>query len=103
MKRLKGRYATRENDVDNLLRAEIFVDLLAVVRHGIRVSVESYSIKKLEPLYSFTRSVALEDVGAVMARTQARLEMADSARHFRSGQGHDPRLQQGRLQFDGRP
>jgi predicted RecB family nuclease len=79
MKRLMGRYATRENEVDNLLRAEIFVDLFAIVRHGIRASVESYSIKKLEPLYSFVRSVPLEDVGAVMARTQARLEMADAA------------------------
>ena len=79
MKRLMGRYATRENEVDNLLRAEIFVDLFSVVRHGIRASVESYSIKKLEPLYSFVRTVPLEDVGRVMARTQARLEMADSA------------------------
>ena len=79
MKRLMGRYATRENEVDNLLRAEVFVDLFAVVRHGIRASVESYSIKKLEPLYSFTRCVPLEDVGAVMARIQARLEMADAA------------------------
>ena len=79
MKRLMGRYATRENEVDNLLRAEIFVDLFSAVRHGIRASVESYSIKKLEPLYSFVRTVPLEDVGRVMARTQARLEMADSA------------------------
>jgi predicted RecB family nuclease len=58
MKRLMGRYATRENEVDNLLRAEIFVNLFAVVRHGIRASVESYSIKKLEPLYSFTHPSA---------------------------------------------
>jgi predicted RecB family nuclease len=79
MKRLMGRYATRENEVDNLLRAEIFVDLFSVVRHGIRASVESYSIKKLEPLYSFVRTVPLEDVGRVIARTQARLEMADAA------------------------
>jgi uncharacterized protein len=50
LKRLMGRYATRENEVDNLLRSEIFVDLFAVVRHGIRASVESYSIKKREPL-----------------------------------------------------
>jgi predicted RecB family nuclease len=78
MKRLMGRYATRQNEVDNLLRAEIFVDLFSVMRHGIRASVESYSIKKLEPLYSFERAVPLEDVGAVMARTQARLEMADT-------------------------
>ena len=58
MKRLMGRYATRENEVDNLLRAEIFVDLFSVVRHGIRASVESYSIKKLEPLYSFVTNRA---------------------------------------------
>ncbi|MFX5602641.1 hypothetical protein ABTD90_19015, partial [Acinetobacter baumannii] len=74
-----GRYATRENDVDNLLRAERFVDLYAVVRHAIRASVESYSIKKLEPLYGFERAVPLEDVRVVMARTQARLELADAA------------------------
>jgi uncharacterized protein len=79
MKRLMGRYATRENEVDSLLRAEIFVDLFSVVRHAIRASVESYSIKKLEPLYSFVRTVPLGDVGAVMARTQARLELADAA------------------------
>ncbi|OKO67423.1 TM0106 family RecB-like putative nuclease, partial [Bradyrhizobium sp. AS23.2] len=79
LKRLMGRYATRENDLDNLLRAETFVDLYSVVRHAIRASVESYSIKKLEPLYSFTRSVPLEDISAVLARTQARLEVADHA------------------------
>jgi uncharacterized protein len=78
MKRLMGRYATRENEVDSLLRAEIFVDLYSVVRHAIRASVESYSIKKLEPLYSFVRTVPLDDVGAVMARTQARLELSDA-------------------------
>lgn len=77
LKRLMGRYATRENELDNLLRAETFVDLYAVVRHAIRASVESYSIKKLEPLYSFARAVPLEDASAVLARTQARLEMAD--------------------------
>ncbi|WFU23650.1 TM0106 family RecB-like putative nuclease [Bradyrhizobium sp. CB1717] len=79
LKRLMGRYATRENEVDDLLRAEIFVDLFSVVRHAIRASVESYSIKKLEPLYSYHRAVPLEEVGATMARTQARLEMADAA------------------------
>lgn len=77
LKRLMGRYATRENEVDNLLRGEVFVDLYSIVRHAIRASVESYSIKKLEPLYGFNRSVPLDQVGAVLARTQACLEMAD--------------------------
>ena len=51
LKRLTGRYATRESEIDRMLRAGLFVDLYAVVRHAIRASVESYSIKKLEPLY----------------------------------------------------
>jgi hypothetical protein len=50
LKWLMGRYATRENEIDKLLRAGLFVDLYAIVRHAIRASVESYSIKTLEPL-----------------------------------------------------
>ncbi|MFK4539852.1 putative RecB family nuclease [Bradyrhizobium ottawaense] len=79
LKRLMGRYATRERELDDLLRSEVFVDLYSVVRHAIRASVESYSIKKLEALYSFARSVPLEEVAAVLARTQARLEATDGA------------------------
>ncbi|MCK1417622.1 TM0106 family RecB-like putative nuclease [Bradyrhizobium sp. CW4] len=79
LKRLMGRYATREDEVDNLLRAGVFVDLYGVVRQSIRASVESYSIKKLEPLYKFDRTVPLIDVGGAMARVQACLELADAA------------------------
>ena len=46
VKRLAGRYGTREKDVDRLLRGGIFVDLYRAVRQGLRASVESYSIKK---------------------------------------------------------
>ena len=53
LKRLMGRYATREEEIDRMLRAGLFVDLYHVVRHGIRASVESYSIKQLEPFYGF--------------------------------------------------
>jgi uncharacterized protein len=79
LKRLMGRYATREDEVDNLLRAEVFVDLYSVVRHSIRASVESYSIKKLEPLYGFVRDVPLMEVGAALARVQMCFELADAA------------------------
>ena len=54
LKRLMGRYATREEALDRILRALLFVDLYAVVRHGIRASVESYSIKELEPSTGFS-------------------------------------------------
>ncbi|MET4315545.1 TM0106 family RecB-like putative nuclease [Bradyrhizobium sp. RT4b] len=78
LKRLMGRYATREDEVDNLLRAGVFVDLYAIVRQSIRASVESYSIKKLEPLYGFDRTVPLIDAGGAMARVQACLELKDA-------------------------
>jgi predicted RecB family nuclease len=61
IKRLVGRHGTCVDEVDELLRAGVFVDLYRAVRQGIRASVESYSIKRLEPLYGFTRMVPLRD------------------------------------------
>jgi predicted RecB family nuclease len=49
--RLAGRYGVGENDVDDLLRDGILVDLYPLVRKSIRVGTENYSIKSLEPLY----------------------------------------------------
>ncbi|GAC1400968.1 MAG: TM0106 family RecB-like putative nuclease [Mycobacterium sp.] len=49
--RLAGRYGVGENDVDDLLRNGILVDLYPLVRKTIRVGTENYSIKSLEPLY----------------------------------------------------
>ncbi len=51
LKRLAMRYQTKEKELDDLLRSEVFVDLYATVRGSVRVSAPSYSIKKLEPLY----------------------------------------------------
>src|SRR5664280_1310566 len=64
MGRLMGRHATREEEVDRLFRGNVFVDLYRAVRQGIRASVESYSIKKLEPLYSLVRDEGLRDAGS---------------------------------------
>jgi len=75
LKRLMGRYATRENEIDRMLRAGLFVDLYAVARHGIRASVESYSIKKLEPLYGFARAMPLTDANRTLVKVQASLEL----------------------------
>ena len=72
--RLMGRFATREEEVDDLLRGRVFVDLYRVVRQGIRASVESYSIKRLEPLFGFERQVALQDVNEQMVRFELALE-----------------------------
>ncbi|WP_148612640.1 TM0106 family RecB-like putative nuclease [Nocardioides rubriscoriae] len=51
LKRLAMRYQTKEKELDDLLRSEVFVDLYATVRGSVRVGQPSYSIKKLEPLY----------------------------------------------------
>ena len=77
LKRLMGRYATREEEVDQMLRAGLFVDLYQVVRRGIRASVESYSIKQLEAFYEFERETALTDANAAVANLQANLELDD--------------------------
>jgi predicted RecB family nuclease len=75
LKRLCGRYGTRAEELDKLLRGKRFIDLLAVVRQGLQIGVESYSIKRLEPLYRFTRDISLPDANVALARIQADLEL----------------------------
>ena len=75
IKRLAGRHGTREAEVDRLLRGEVFVDLYRAVRQGIRASVESYSIKRLEPLYGFSREVELRDANTSIVEFETWLEL----------------------------
>ena len=51
LKRLAGRYAACEEQLDNLLRHRKFVDLYVVVRESMRTSESGYSIKDLETFY----------------------------------------------------
>jgi uncharacterized protein len=77
LKRLMGRYASRQEEIDRMLRAKLFVDLYAVVRHALRAGVESYSIKQLEQFYAFKRTVDLWDANRALAGVQACLELAE--------------------------
>jgi uncharacterized protein len=79
--RLMGRHATREEEVDKLLRGNVLIDLYRAVRQGIRASVESYSIKRLEPLYGFTREIDLRDAGSAIAAFEAWLQTGGEAAH----------------------
>ena len=79
LKRLMGRYASREDEVDRMLHGELFVDLLQVVRQGIRASVESYSIKELEKFFGFKRTTPLKDASRALANIQTALEIGDPA------------------------
>jgi predicted RecB family nuclease len=76
--RLMGRHATREEEVDRLLRGRAFVDLYRTVRQGLRASVESYSIKKLEPLYGLARDEGLKDAGSSIVAFESWLAEVDT-------------------------
>jgi predicted RecB family nuclease len=80
LKRLMGRHATREDEVDRLLRGGVLVDLFRAVRQSLRASVESYSIKRLEPLYGFERAIELRDAGSSIVAFEEWLELGEGDR-----------------------
>ncbi len=75
LKRLMGRYGSCEDEIDRMLRAGLFVDLYGVVRNAIRAGVESYSIKKLEPLFGYVRKKPMDEANLALARLQRDLEL----------------------------
>jgi predicted RecB family nuclease len=79
IKRLMTRYATREIEVDELLRGRRFVDLFAGVRQSLRAGVESYSIKNMEPFYGFNREIELGRAGDERRLVEVALETGDPA------------------------
>jgi predicted RecB family nuclease len=80
LKRLMGRYGTREDEVDGLLRGGVLVDLLRAVRQSLRASVESYSIKKMEQFYGFVREIDLRDAGSSIVAFEQWLELGEGER-----------------------
>ncbi|MDX6437579.1 MAG: hypothetical protein QOF45_162 [Gaiellaceae bacterium] len=64
LKRLMGRYGTRERELDDLLRRDVFVDLYRVVRNGVRVSRRGYGLKELEAFLDFQRQAEVKDGAA---------------------------------------
>jgi len=74
-KRLMGRYATREDQVDSMLRAGLFVDLHTVLKQAMLASVEQYSLKKLEGLPGFVRKTSLADSREAMYFVEHKLQL----------------------------
>lgn len=64
LKRLASFHATREVELDNLLRGRVLVDLYKVVREAVRISEPSYSIKYVEHFYRGAREGAVTNAGA---------------------------------------
>ncbi len=78
LKRLAGRHATREEELDRMLRGHFFVDLYRVVRQGLLVGAERYSIKNLEALYGYQREIELRDANSSIVEFERVLEMGDA-------------------------
>src|SRR3989475_11694889 len=75
LKRLMGMYATREDEIDRLLRAGALGDLHQAYKQGMRASVEEYSLKKVEAFYGFERKTPLETSRGAMRFVEHRLEL----------------------------
>jgi predicted RecB family nuclease len=75
LKRLMGMYATREEEIDRMLRAGVLVDLHLAFKQSTRASVEEYSLKKIEAFYGFERQTPLDLSRAAMRYVEHRLEL----------------------------
>ena len=56
VKQLMAQHATREAEVDDLLRRGVFVDLLTITRQALRAGVRRYTLKQTERLAGFVRA-----------------------------------------------
>ena len=72
---LMGRYATRQEQIDAMLRAGAFVDLHLVLTEAVRASVEEYTLKRIEGFCGFKRTVSLDQSRAAMRHIEHRLQM----------------------------
>ncbi len=81
IKRLMGKYATRETEVDELLRQGVLVDLYALVRQGFLIGTASYSLKHVERLYLPERTGPVLSAGGSVVEYQ---------RWIDSGEPRDP-------------
>ena len=55
LRRLAQQHCAREEEIDELLRGEVLVDLFAVVRQALAVSEERYGLKNIERFYDLER------------------------------------------------
>ena len=79
IKRLMQRHATCVDEVDRLLRGEVLVDLLNVVRQGVRASVESYSLKQIEKFYMPAREGPVTEAGFSVVAFETWLKERDQS------------------------
>ena len=77
LKRLAGRFGSREAELDDLLRGQVFVDLYRVVRQGLRASYPGYSIKDIEHFYMEQRAAQVTNAGDSIVAYEQWIESRD--------------------------
>jgi uncharacterized protein len=77
LRRLMGRYGTREAEVDDLLRRGVFVDLYKVVKGGLVASVPGYGLKEIEAFLGFDRRAQIKDGGASIVEYERYVQTRD--------------------------
>jgi uncharacterized protein len=80
VRRLSTRYSTRQDEVDELLRSQVFVDLYKVVSQSIILGEKSYSIKKVELLYRGGRNTDVATAGDSIVQYARYIEKHGSSR-----------------------
>jgi predicted RecB family nuclease len=79
LKRLMGEHGTREDELDNLLRGEVLVDLYRVTRQALRASLARYSIKDVEELYGFRRTAEVSGGSESVVAFEEWLELGEDS------------------------
>jgi hypothetical protein len=72
-----GRFATREVQLDELLRSGAFIDLYGAVKHAVIASVERHSIKNLEPFFGYAMIQDLADTSMSRRIVEHAVEAGD--------------------------
>lgn len=85
LRRLMGKFGSREQQVDDLLRHGVFIDLYQVVKQGLRVGESSYSIKLIEHLYRPARATAVATAGESVVQYAHWIESGQSGNWRESG------------------
>ena len=84
LRRLMGKFASREEEIDELLRNNVLVDLYAIVKQAIRVGEPSYSIKHLEKYYDLKRKSEVKVAGDSVVMFGRWVDNPDGSTHAES-------------------
>jgi uncharacterized protein len=79
LRRLAGRFESREREVDELLRRGVLIDLWKVVRGGVAASVPRYGLKEMEAFLDFERAAEIRDGGSSVVEYERYMQTRDTA------------------------